>query len=188
MFAGSGYNTEGNWTLSIFKFVEQSSIMLQGPDHQKNKTQEMTDEITNTVMGCVVSSNDGTQRKWPADHQDVCREGEEENQPHCFPDSHLACLHQEIPSHVVFQQDNALTSEQLDVVKNRKNVEEPALALEAQTAGIYTDTVQAWDTEDSLYTCELETMSEDTGKKDPPIPEEMGVHTAGISKKTVLLF
>ncbi|KYO35165.1 hypothetical protein Y1Q_0001051 [Alligator mississippiensis] len=163
MFAGSGYNTEGNWTLSIFKFVEQSSIMLQGPDHQKNKTQEMTDEITNTVMGCVVSSNDGTQRKWPADHQDVCREGEEENQPHCFPDSHLACLHQE-------------------------NVEEPALALEAQTAGIYTDTVQAWDTEDSLYTCELETMSEDTGKKDPPIPEEMGVHTAGISKKTVLLF
>ncbi|KYO35166.1 hypothetical protein Y1Q_0001051 [Alligator mississippiensis] len=156
MFAGSGYNTEGNWTLSIFKFVEQSSIMLQGPDHQKNKTQEMTDEITNTVMG---HKGNGQQITRMCAGREKRRTSPTVSPTVTWP-----------------------------VSTKNKNVEEPALALEAQTAGIYTDTVQAWDTEDSLYTCELETMSEDTGKKDPPIPEEMGVHTAGISKKTVLLF
>ncbi|KYO35133.1 hypothetical protein Y1Q_0001020 [Alligator mississippiensis] len=44
--------------------------------------------------------------------------------------------------------------------------------------GIYIATCQAWDAEDSLYTCELETVSQDPGKKDPSVPEEMEVNTA----------
>ncbi|KYO35134.1 hypothetical protein Y1Q_0001021 [Alligator mississippiensis] len=56
-----------------------------------------------------------------------------------------------------------------------ENVEDPAPALEAQTGFILT--CQAQDIEDSLYTCEFKTMSEDAGKKDPPVPEEIGVDT-----------
>ncbi|XP_019400181.1 PREDICTED: uncharacterized protein LOC109316499 [Crocodylus porosus] len=70
---------------------------------------------------------------------------------------------------------SSMDSEQLS-----EKVEEPSPALEAQRASEWSsaDTCQAWDTEDSSYTSELETLSEDAGKKDLPIPEEMGVDTA----------